>query len=203
MEGREGSAIGKEGEEVHQPFLLTPNHGFTWSQSTHLGYTKGLSLPSPSSGDDSNRSPQSFEELRERCRPSPFLQQHPLPRSPRGSSALGPLLAPGLPTPRGLPSTAPLHKHFPEPPVRHQPQCAPLFSGSPQLHPSSPLPFCFLQLLESVSTPRLPQIHLPGPPVQCPGDPSLQNPLPARQSPHLSPLGHPAQLCLCSQGLGP
>lgn len=159
-----------------------------------------LSAPS-SSGDDSSSVPHSLEELRGRCQPSLFRKQHPPPRSPLGSSAPAPLLAPGLPSPQGPTTTAPLHKNLPSPPMRHQAPCAPPCSGSPQPHLSSPPPFCPHQLLKPASTPRLFQTlfqTLPTPPAQCPGAPSPQRLLPGLQYPHPNPLGHPAWLCPCS-----
>lgn len=79
----------------------------------------------------------------------------------------------------------------------HQPPCAPLSSGNPQPHLSSPLPFCPPQLLKPALTPRLSQIHLLAPSAQGPGSPSLQNLLPGPQHPHPNPLGHRAHLCPC------
>lgn len=167
--------------------LYTPSSG-------SLGSLKGPSFILPSSsGDASSRIPHSFEELRGRCQPSLFPQQHPLPRSPLGSSAPAPLLGPGLPSPQDPPTMAPLPKNHPSPLMRHSIQCAALFSGNPLSLPSNPQPFCPPQLLKSALTPRLPQIHLLAPPAPCPGVPFPQNLLPDLQSPHPSPLGHPTQ----------
>lgn len=159
------------------------------------GRTQDLFLPPSSLGDDSSRVPHSFEEPRGRCQPSLFLQQHPLPRSPLGSSAPAPLLAPGLPSPQGPTTTAPPRKNLPSPPMMHQPP----FSGTPRPPPSSPLPSCLHQLLKPASTPRLPQTRLPAHPVPRPGALSPQNLLPGLQSPRPNPPAH--TLCPCTPPL--
>lgn len=113
-------------EEVYPPSLLTLKSRLIYLQTflfaglSLLVGTKGLSFCPSSSGDDSSSVPHSLEELGGRCQLSLFLQQHPLPRSPLGSSGPAPLLAPGLPSPRGPTTTAPLHKNLPSLPTRHQ-----------------------------------------------------------------------------------
>lgn len=187
---------------VSQPHWSSPS---VWSPAHPPGLLAGPRLPPGLSGqtgggDDSSRAPHSFEEPRGRCQPSLFLQQHPLPRSPLGSSAPAPLLDPGLPSPQGITTTAHLPKNLPSPPMMHQPQWAHPSTGTPLPPPSSPLPSCLHQLLKPALTPRLPQTRLLAHPVPYPGALSPQNLLPGLQSHPPNPPVH--TLCPFSPRLG-